>query len=282
MRHDTGMGLLTCSDLAEFGLPLVAPGQPEFLSLVHDIESRPQPFRSWPVDDLTNSAVLLNQSGKAIVAISYAWRYLNATGAAHTSRISNLVSSMQLDVLTGRSGVMRDFGTFILPGSKRLVTERGMFGNNLDVLGSGEESRGAGYTGAGGGGRTSSHEEIIATELILDSVILEDGRCLGPDEFGMVESLGEDLDHIRRTAEQAVTALRNGGSAGEIFDLLRPLARHAPSQQTLQGRRKLWSPFLKMFADMGIRQLIDEDSGSAVAWFETQSQPPRLRLYRPS
>jgi hypothetical protein len=281
MRHHTGMGLVTYTDLAEFGLPLITPGQPEFRSLVHDIESRPQPFGNWPVDDLTKSAVLLNQSGNAIVGISYVWRYVTATGTAHTSRSSNLGSSVQLDVLTGRSGVTRDIGTFILPGSKRLITERGMFGNNLDVLGEGEGSRGGGYMGGGGGGRTSSHEEIVATELILDSAILEDGLCIGPDEFGMVESVGEDLEHIRRTAEQAVAALRNGGSAGEIFELLRPLARHTPTR-TPQGQPRSRSPFLRMFADMGIRQLIDWESGTVAAWFETQAQPPRLRLYRPS
>jgi hypothetical protein len=281
MRHYTGMGLVTYTDLAEFGLPLVTPGQPEFNSLVHDIESRPQPFGNWPVDDLTKSAVLVNQSGNAIVAISYVWPYVTATGTPHTSRYSNLGSSVQLDVLTGRSGVTRDIGTFILPESKRLITERGMFGNNLDVLGEGEASRGGGYMGAGGSGRTSSHEEIVATELILDSAILEDGRCIGPDEFGMVESVSEDLEHIRRTAEQTVAVLRNGGSAGEIFELLRPLARHTPAR-TPQGQPRSRSPFLRMFADMGIRQLIDGESGTVAAWFETQAQPSRLRLYRPS
>jgi hypothetical protein len=281
MRHHTGMGLVTYTDLAEFGLPLITPGQPEFRSLRHDIESRPQPFGNWRVDDLTKTAILLNQSGNTIVAISYVWRYVTATGTAHTSRSSNLGSSVQLDVLTGRSGVTRDIGTFILPGSKRLITERGMFGNNLDVLGEGEGSRCGGYIGAGGGGRTSSHEEIVATELILDSAILEDGRCIGPDEFDTVESVSEDLEHIRRTAEQAVAVLQNGGSAGEIFELLRPLARHRPTR-TPQGQPRSRSPFLRIFADMGIRQLIDGESKTVAAWFETQAQPPRLHLYRPS
>ncbi len=215
------------------------------------------------------------------MGISYVWRYVTATGTAHTSRCSNLGSSVQLDVLTGRSGVTRDIGTFILPGSKRLITERGMFGNNLDVLGAGEGSRGGGYMGAGGGGRTSSDEEIVATELILDSAILDAGRCIGPDEFGMVESVGDDLELIRRTAEQAVAALRSGGSAGEIFELLRPLAHRRPTRAP-QGQSRSRSPFLRMFADMGIRQLIDGESGTVAAWFETQAQPPRLRLYRPS
>ena len=30
--------------------------------------------------------------------------------------------------------VPQDLGTFILPGSKRLITDQAMFGNNLDVL----------------------------------------------------------------------------------------------------------------------------------------------------
>src|SRR3954451_15266346 len=176
---------------------------------------------------------------------------------------------------------MQAFFRSLLAGSKRLITERGMFGNNLDVLREGEVSRGGGYMGAGSSGSTSRHEEIVATELILDSAILEDGRCIGPDEFGMVESVGRDLEHIRRTAEQAMVALRNGGSAGDIFELLRPLARHTLTR-TPEGQARSRSPFLKMFADMGIRQLIDGESGAVAAWFETQAQPPRLRLYRHS
>src|SRR5689334_13073386 len=111
MRHYTGTGLLTYTDLAEFGLPLVTPGQPELNSLVHDIESRPKQFGNWSLDDLTKSAVLVHQSGDAIVAISYVWRYVTATGTPHASRYSNLGSSAQLDVLTGRAGVTRDIGT---------------------------------------------------------------------------------------------------------------------------------------------------------------------------
>jgi hypothetical protein len=277
MRHYTGMSKATYRDLAEFGLPLVTPGQPEFRSLVDDIERRPQPFGSWPIDDLSNAAVLLNQSGNAILGISYLWRYVTATGTAHTSHYSNLGSSMQLDVLTGRSGVTRDIGTFILAGSKRLITERGMFGNNLDVLGEEDPSRGGGYMGASGDRRTSSYEEIVAIELILDAAILEDGRSIGPDEFGMFESVGEDLEHIRKTAAQGAEALRNGASAGEIFELLRPLAR-----QTRQGRPRSRPPFLWMFADMGIRQLISGELATVAAWLETQAHPQRLRLYRPS
>ena len=164
-------------DLASFGLPLVTPAQPEFASLARDVESRPEPFGSWPIGDLANAAVLLNETGQAIVAISYSWSYTGETGGARRSHYSNLGSSMQLDVLTGRSPLNRDLGTFILPGSKRLITERGMFGSNLDVLGRDQFGGGGGYMGAGGGGfrRDRDLEKIVTVELVLDLAILEDG-----------------------------------------------------------------------------------------------------------
>jgi hypothetical protein len=156
-----------------------------------------------------------------------------------------------------------------------------MFGNNLDVLGEEETSHGGGYMGAGGSGRTSTREQVVAVELILDSAILEDGRCVGPNELAMFETVSEDLEHIRRTAEQGAEALRNGASAGEIFELLRPLARRTHGR-TPEGRPISRSPFLGMFANSGIQQLINGEPATVAAWFETQAQPPRLRLYRPS
>jgi hypothetical protein len=142
-------------DLAEFGLTFVTSNDPAFPSLLHDLESRPQPFGSWPTGDLNSAAVLLNQSGKAIIVLAYVWRYTTVEGVTRTSLYSNLGSSMQLEVLNGRAEVVRDLGSFILPGSKRLITEQGMFGNNLDVLPRDEIARGGGYIGAGGGGRLS-------------------------------------------------------------------------------------------------------------------------------
>lgn len=277
-RDDTAMGMATYRDLAEFGLPLVTPAQPEFASLVHDVESRPEPFGSWPIEELSNAAVLLNESNNAVLGISCLWRYTTATGA-FTSRFLNLGSSTQLDVMTGRSEVVEDLGTFILRGSKRLITERGMFGNNLDVLGR-EKRFGGGYIGGGGGGgRTRRGEEIVAVELVLDLAILEDGRCVGPDEAGLFDSLIEDLEQIRRTAEAAANALGNGGSSGEIFEMLRPLARKTP-ERTAQRRSR--SPFRSMFAHMSIDRLINDDSAAVASWLEGYAQPPRFRLHRAS
>jgi hypothetical protein len=265
-------------DLATFGLPLVTPAEPAFASLVQDIESRPEPFGSWPVGEVGNAAVLLNETGKAIVGISSTWTHTSATGQPRRSHYSNL-SSMQLDVLTGRSAVNRDLGTFILPGSKRLITERGMFGNNLDVLPQEPTGGGrGGYIGAGGGGYgRGPAEEIVGIELALDLAILEDGVCVGPDEAGLFDSLVADLELIRKTAQDAAAELRHGASPGRVFEMLRPLARHAHPTPIKQRSR---SPFARMFADMGIRQLVNSDSPALATWFETQAQPSQLRLNR--
>ena len=272
------MGNTVYRDLAAFGLPLVTPAQPEFASLVHDIESRPGPFGSWPIDDLSNAAVLLNQTGNAILDISYLWKYTSARGQAHSTHYSNLgSSSIQLDVLSGRSELVQDLGTFILPGSKRLITERGMFGNNLDVLGQDPRPHGGGYARAvGGGDRNTTSEKIVAVELVLDLAILDDGRCVGPDESGLFESVIEDLERISSTAEQAAKSLRDGATAGQIFEILRPLARHTPPTATPRRR----SSFLRMFADMGIHQLVNVDSPALERWLETQAQLRRIRLQR--
>lgn len=159
-------------DLPELGLTLVTPNDPNFEALVRDIESRRHPFDTMQFGDMDSAAVLMNGSGKTIVVFCYLWRYTTAEGATRTSSTSNLGSSTQWDVLTGGSEDVQDLGTFILPGSKRLITEEGMFGNSLDVLPPSHPSHGRFSMGAGGGGRRfrrrQREDSIAATELSLD------------------------------------------------------------------------------------------------------------------
>src|SRR3989442_9141465 len=139
-------------DLREFGLPFVTPGDPAFDSLVREIQGHPSPFGPPPASDLNTAAVLLNRSGKAIVALAYLYRYVAAGGQIHSGLRWNLVSSIQMDVLTGRSKVPRDRFGFILPGSKRLVTPDGIFGDNSDVLPLNRRPAAADAVEAGAGG----------------------------------------------------------------------------------------------------------------------------------
>jgi hypothetical protein len=270
-------------DVAEFGLPLITPGSPRFASMVRDIESRSGPGPSIPPIVPDRAAVLLNQSGRAIVALQFVWRYTTIDGKTRTSRCSTLGSSAQRDVVTGRTKVARDFGTFILPNSTRLITEQGVFGNNLDVLTPDELPHARGYCGGFGshGFRGGAADNLATVECVLDLVILEDGLCVGPDESGLFEHLNESLDRQRSAAEEARAALRSGASHGSIFEIIRPLARHHPLEPGIDGKPRHLSSFLQTFGREAIHRLIDTSAPELLAWFERAAQPPSLRLRRP-
>jgi hypothetical protein len=282
-----GMPNLRYHGLPEYGLPLVTSEVPEFSGLVRDIRARPGPGRPWSTADLDTAAVLLNQTEKAIIVLTYLWRYTTAQGAKRTSRVSNLGSSIQTDYLSRRRGMVRDLGNFILPGSTRLITEQGMFGNNLDVLPQDTAAHSGGYIGGGGGGfrrsikQGTDKEEIAEVELVLDVAILEDGLCVGPDEGGLVGDLIEDLDQQQRAAQAAVEALRGGGSLGQVFELIRPLARRYPRFAGRVGRR---SPtvLLSMFGRTAIRHLVNAPESDLISWFERIAEITPIRLHRPS
>lgn len=269
--------------LAEFGLPLIAKDDPSFDALASEIESHPGPGPTRP--DLLVSdpaAVLLNNTGRAIIAVEWFWRYTNRDGKVRTSRFSNLGSSAQRDVLTGRSKVGRDLGTFILPGSKRLITEGGIFGNNLDVLTPEELPRAQGYCGGWGGGspRESTETELAAIELILDLTILEDGVCVGPDESALYEALTETLDLQRAAAQEAFNALEAGASVGQVFEIVRPLARHGPPAARTSGKPRHSRPILLTFGSEAIHHLINANDTDLLAFFRRAAEPRSLELRR--
>jgi len=258
------------------------PDDPLFASLADEIESTmgPIPFMAESIPE--RAAVLLNQSGQAILALAYFWRYTTAGGKTHQGRCFNLNSGMQRDALTGRSKVVRDIGTFVLTGSKRLITERGLLGTNLDVLTSEEWPQGRGFRGGFGGGggfARGAEEEPAAVELVLDLAILEDGLCVGPDENGLFADLNESLDLQQRTAQEAAAALRAGASDGRIFEIVRPLARHSPRTPG----RPSHEGFLRMaFGNEAIGRLTNGSTQEVLAWLEREAQPRTLQLHRPS
>jgi hypothetical protein len=186
-----------------------------------------------------------------------------------------------MDVLCGSAEVVQDLSSFILPGSKRLITERGMLGNNLDVL-----PRDFMPPQGGGGGVSAFHQELKTQaseiELSLDTAIFEDGFCVGPDESGLFESLNSDLERQRDTAREIVTALRSGSSAGQIFEILRPLARRRSSPRGFGAQGKTPSPLLSMFATVAINRLVDQDGPELIAWFQPIAESTPGRLHRPS
>ena len=63
-------------DLADYGLPLVTPDQPEFVDLVADILSRPRRFGNCPPEEIPTAAVLLNRDPALISERGQAVRWL--------------------------------------------------------------------------------------------------------------------------------------------------------------------------------------------------------------
>jgi hypothetical protein len=276
------MAELNCRGLAEFGLPLVTLEDPAFASMVRDIESHPGPWSDVPAFVSDRAAVLLNRSGRAIVGLQCIWRYRTADGKPRTTRFLNFGSSAQREVLSGRSKVVQDLGTFILPGSKRLITEQGIFGNNLDVLTAEELPRSKGYCGGfGSSDRIRESSDAAEAELVLDFAVLEDGLCGGPDESGLYEALNESLDSQVAAAQEAAAALRAGASEGAVFEIIRPLARHSVPEPGSDWKRRRALPFLQVFGNEAVHQLINADRAGLTAFFEKSAQPRALQLHRP-
>jgi hypothetical protein len=155
-----------------------------------------------------------------------------------------------------------------------------MFGDNLDVLPP-EETRhlsGMGYVG--GRLRKRAADPITAIELCLDFAILEDGLSVGPDESELFESLTQSLELLRSVAQEAVAALNDGATVGQVFEILRPMARDTPPPAP-SARRPYDVNYAHLFTHMAIRQLINASGAELLAWFERYAQPPSLRLRRP-
>ena len=81
--------------IPEHGLPLVPQDAPEFAGLVQDIKACPESFGHWPTRDLTRAAVVVNQTGRAVVALVYLLDHATGKGKKRASTVTNLASSTQ-------------------------------------------------------------------------------------------------------------------------------------------------------------------------------------------
>jgi hypothetical protein len=262
-------------DLAAFGLPFVTPDQRAFAELVRGIlENDPGPMVPKPGDKLEPGAVLLNQSGKAIITLAWVWRCIRANRPPNTRRSCTLGSSMQMDVLAGRAHV--DRSSFIRAGSKRLITPDGVFGDNFDVPPPASFRR-SGFGIGGGGSAASLTDDVVRIELDLDVVVFEDGIVVGLDEFGMREGLIRGIELQRKTARDAAQALRNGSTLGQVFDIFQPLARRPPPAP---GPSPRWSPegALSLFVNMAIQQLVHGEREDLIEWFRKVAETEPLPL----
>ncbi len=277
----------TYRGLPEFGLPLITPDHPTFKEKAEEILRLAPPFGPRIESIPERAAILENQSGKAVITFTTIWRYIDEEGETRTTRQRNLVSSKQMDVLTGRTMAIPDPYSFFLPGSRRLITDDRILGDNRDVLGVQPAGRAGGGGGWGfAGGRIQPRDiapvrpepVIVKIELDIDIAIFDDGTCAGADECGLRESLIEQMQRQKDTAREIVAELRAGATPGQVFEIIRPLARHVP-----QGPRAIGcAPLLSMFANSAVRQLINAPDHALLAWFERAAKIEPLHLRRPA
>jgi hypothetical protein len=115
----------------------------------------------------------------------------------------------------------------------------------------------------------------------LDFVVLGDGLCVRPDESGLYGALTEALDAQRAAAREAAGALQGGASLGQVFEIVRPLARNRPPERERNGKRIHSAPVRPTFGPEAVHRLINSDRTELLAFFEKAAEPGALQHRRP-
>jgi len=278
---------ISYSDLAEFGLPLVTPEDPDFARLAEEIRSRPSAMQRFMEGGASGVAVVVNQSGKTVLSLAAVLSFEDAEEHRSTNHFSGPFSTDGLpDVLTGAAPVDPRTSGHIFPGSKRLITTQGVWGDNTDVIppDPNDPRRGmAGSFGWAGGRRRAA--EPVSGDLLLDFAIFEDGPCVGPDRYGGFDALMAELSERRRIATGILQAAQKGASRGDIFEIVRPLAKGLPPPPPpARTGPQAHPPHLHaqhQFATTLIQQLIHLDDVALRSVLENAARPLAIELRRP-
>jgi hypothetical protein len=258
--------MLTTSyrDLARHGLLFVLPDDCRFSSILEGI--RAHELRLLPDEGLDYAAILCNSSDKAIVALAYVWEFTAPDGRKHQVAFNNLGSSGQYDVLRGTANVVLERYGAILPGSRRLITEHELYGDNSDVLP--EEDAPPRDLLSRRVRPVHFDSKWEQVDLHLDSIFFEDGLCVGPDRLGLIKRVIKGFEEERSAAHDCVKALRKGATRGKLFDRVRDMAGNSKEQ-----------PIQHLFAIMAIDNLIRQQSDDElIAWFERFEAPRQFKL----
>jgi hypothetical protein len=257
-------------DLPEHGLHLVPFDDARFPAYLNEILAQRQPFPLPPLEDLKDAAILLNESGKWVIVLEAVWRFRDGGAPRRTHRLGNLHSTEQLEILTGRTKPVEGMHSGIAPGSKRLVTERGLIGSNLSVSAQGGGGSSGTFVTAMGGKKS----EGLEVEVSLDVAIFDDGRCAGPDTGDLFSALRAAIEAQEAVAKKAVKLLQSGAPEGQVFDLLLPLARSGRSHGA--GQR----PLMPLFSHAAMHHLIHSSREGQIRWFEGFASPATIALHR--
>lgn len=154
----------TCEDLHAQGLTLISPAAAAFAVMTEDIRRRTQiqnpdgpPFPPEPIpNNLEFAAILHKYNEKAVAGLAIEWKFEDVRGHHYKSRFTSAFGRNLLLPFGARPAQLALYGYWhtILPGSKRLLADAKIFGNNIDVRPPrGEEV----WRGGGVGSRSGSH-----------------------------------------------------------------------------------------------------------------------------
>jgi hypothetical protein len=269
---------VTYRGLEQFGLSIVTPDDTDFRELAASIQV--DPFGTRMEEPPSESFVVLNRSGKAILAMSVLWKWTDQEGKTGQSTISGLHSLAQLDWNPEKRDPRGSWFHPFLDGSKRLVTPQGTFGNNSDVLP--PEAKPMGFVGASGMNRMGRPAiNKVQSEVQLDFVIFADRTCAGPDQMGSFEGIRTAAAEQQRIASQAASMLRQGSRLGDIFEIVRTAARHpGPGTSSFDIRA---THLLFSFGRQALDHLVHGVEGreaDLARWFDEQSRVAALELRR--
>jgi hypothetical protein len=186
---------LVCEDLAPYGVVLIPPASQAYFELLADIERRLQarPKGSPPIGndalsrisehDTAGSAILVNKAPVAIASMAYTWTFRDQNGRTRTSSYSPGTNPSVLLPFLQNDRVKKfdSFWNTIFPGSKRLMTADGSYGDNTDVRApAADELSSGGFSGFSGGAQLG----VEPLKLTLDGVFFVDGGFAGPNQLG--------------------------------------------------------------------------------------------------
>jgi hypothetical protein len=224
------MATFSCLALPASGLTLTPPSHPSFAALVEDIRQRSEvhhPGSPFPAS-LEFAAVLLNQGPRALAGLALEWRYEAADGSHYSSRSLRAFGRGVLLPFGARPQdvTVDTYWSTIFPGSKRLLAESVMCGDNTGVRPPAEDEirRGGIRAGGGGGGNGSQVDtaRLRAVTLAIDGAFFSDGLFAGANHLHLWDDIYYEAEVRTEIAQIARRASERGATPAEAMaDVLR-------------------------------------------------------------
>lgn len=224
---------LRLEDQGRHGVFLLGPVSEHYEQWRAEAEAHQQPvpasfaglFRVHE-EDRPGSAILVNGSGRSIVAWALIWRFEELAGHQYdrtfsggSHRFPSLLLPFGMDA---RQRARAGYWDAILPGSKRYldIAAGRMIGGNGDVRPPAEEEEGAegGCLMMGGSEwRATDWRRMRRVTLILDGLFFDDGCFAGPNQTGLWDWFRGCAQSCERAARVAERGLEPGAAPEAIY-----------------------------------------------------------------